>query len=110
MTRLPSPHGFLRRIVFFASAVAWLASSVVQRINAEALAHPNEKPVELMSYFVEHLSSPGDTVLDPFMGVGPTVCAAKALGRGYIGIEREEEYVRIAEARVADVCPPIHSS
>lgn len=79
----------------------------VQRVNAESLAHPNEKPVELMSYFVEHLSSPGQTVLDPFCGVGPTICAAKALGRIGIGIEREAEYVKIARARLEAVEPKL---
>ena len=75
----------------------------VQRVDADKLAHPNEKPVEVMSYFIAHLSKENDTVLDPFCGVGPTLIAAKMLGRSYIGIEREAEYVEIAKARVAAV-------
>ena len=63
-----------------------------------------------MAYLIQLGSRPGDVVLDPFLGSGTTACAAKALGRGYVGIEREEEYVRIAEARVAAVCPPTPSS
>jgi site-specific DNA-methyltransferase (adenine-specific) len=62
--------------------------------------HSTVKPLTLMSYLITLGSRPGDTVLDPFVGSGTTVCAAKALGRNGIGIEREEEYAKIAEARV----------
>lgn len=41
-----------------------------------------------------------DLVLDPFCGSGTTLCAARMLGRKYIGIEREAEYVEIAARRV----------
>lgn len=47
-----------------------------------------------------HLLSFGGTVLDPFLGSGSTLCAAKRLGFNGIGIEREGEYVEIAKRRI----------
>jgi site-specific DNA-methyltransferase (adenine-specific) len=70
-------------------------SEVVSKNN-----HPTVKPLKLMSYLITLFSRPGDTVLDPFCGSGTTCIAAKMLKREYIGIEREAEYVEIAEARL----------
>lgn len=72
----------------------------VQRVSAEALKHPNEKPVELMRYFVEHLTKPGGTVMDCFMGVGATGRACIETERDFIGIELDPEYCKIAEASI----------
>lgn len=69
--------------------------------------HSTVKPLTLMSYLITLGSRPGDVVLDPFLGSGTTAIAAKQLGRECIGIEREEEYVRIAEARLAAVNPTL---
>lgn len=68
--------------------------------------HPTVKPLALMSYLITLGSRAGDVVLDPFVGSGTTAVAAKALAREYIGIERDADYLRIAEARVADVSAP----
>lgn len=62
--------------------------------------HPTVKPLKLMSYLITLFSRSGDTVLDPFVGSGTTCLAAKELGREYIGIEREAEYVEITKARL----------
>lgn len=62
--------------------------------------HPTVKPLKLMSYLITLGSRKGDTVLDPFAGSGTTILAAEMLGRKGIGIERETEYVEIAEARL----------
>ena len=62
--------------------------------------HPCVKPLALMSYLITLGSRVGDVVVDPFCGSGTTCLSAKMLGRHYIGIEREAEYVKIAEARV----------
>jgi DNA modification methylase len=62
--------------------------------------HPTVKPLKLMSYLITLGSRPGDVVLDPFLGSGTTAIAAKELGRQYIGIEREADYLEIAEARL----------
>ena len=61
--------------------------------------HPTQKPIELMRWLIRLVVPPGGTVLDPFLGSGTTAIAAHLEGRSIIGIEREAEYVRIAEAR-----------
>lgn len=66
-------------------------------------SHPTVKPLTLMSYLITLGSRPNDVVLDPFLGSGTTALAAKQLGRKYIGIEREKEYVEIAEARLKEI-------
>ena len=62
--------------------------------------HPTVKPIQLFSYLVTLGSRKDDVVLDPFMGSGTTPIACVTLDRKYLGIEREEEYFKIAEARV----------
>jgi len=62
--------------------------------------HPTVKPIKLMEYLVRLVTPPGGTVLDPFMGSGTTGIACKNLGFDFIGIEREKEYVEIAEKRI----------
>jgi site-specific DNA-methyltransferase (adenine-specific) len=63
--------------------------------------HPTEKPIEIMKRLIEMLSQRSDIVLDPFMGSGTTLRAAKDLGRRAIGIEIEEKYCEIAAKRMA---------
>jgi site-specific DNA-methyltransferase (adenine-specific) len=65
--------------------------------------HPTQKPVDLMEYFIKTYSNPGEVVLDNCMGSGTTGVAAIALGRSFIGIEREQKYFEIAEARLKAV-------
>ena len=64
--------------------------------------HSTVKPIALMEYLVKLVSREGATVLDPFAGSGTTGIACKNLNRQFIGIEREEEYVKIANARMAN--------
>jgi len=59
------------------------------------------KPVELMSALVNDYSRPGDLILDPYMGSGTTLLAAKNLGRRAIGIEREERHCETAAQRLS---------
>jgi len=63
--------------------------------------HPNAKPVSLMRKLVQVASAEGATILDPFMGSGTTLRAAKDLGRKAIGIEIEERYCEIAAKRMS---------
>jgi site-specific DNA-methyltransferase (adenine-specific) len=64
--------------------------------------HPTVKPIELMRYLVRLTKTPtGGIVLDPFMGSGTTGIACELEGRDFIGIEREPEYIEIAEKRIA---------
>jgi len=70
--------------------------------------HPTVKPIELMRYLVRLTKTPtGGVVLDPFMGSGSTGCACVLEGRDFIGIEREPEYIEIAEKRIAHYALPI---
>jgi len=62
--------------------------------------HPTVKPIALMEYLVKLVSREGAVVLDPFMGSGSTGIACKNLNRYFIGVEREEEYVKIAKKRL----------
>lgn len=61
--------------------------------------HPTVKPVELMRRLIESIPKSGP-ILDPFLGSGTTAIAAVAEGHSAIGIEREKEYLEIADARV----------
>ena len=65
--------------------------------------HPTVKPIALMEYLIKMVTPKGGIVLDPFAGSGSTLVAAKQNGFKYIGIEKEEEYIKIAEARLAAV-------
>ncbi len=62
-------------------------------------AHPTQKPVSLMRWCLEFFPH-ADLILDPFMGSGTTLRAAKDLGRKAIGIEIEERYCEIAARRL----------
>lgn len=62
--------------------------------------HPTVKPIDLMRWLVRLVTPPGGLVLDPFCGSGSTGCAAALEGFEFVGIEREPDYVRIAEARI----------
>jgi DNA modification methylase len=65
-----------------------------------ANTHPTVKPTELMRHLVRLVTPVGGTVLDPFAGSGSTLLAAELEGFPWIGIEKEAEYVAIAEARL----------
>jgi DNA modification methylase len=69
--------------------------------------HPTEKPVTLMRDLVGKCD-PSWIILDPFMGSGTTLVAAKQLGRQAIGIEIEERYCEIAVKRLAQEVLPWH--
>lgn len=68
--------------------------------------HPAQKPLELMLWCIS-LSKTRGVVLDPFMGSGTTLVAAKRLGRRAIGIEREERYCEIAARRLQQEALPL---
>lgn len=71
-----------------------------RRERGEGNTHATVKPIALMEYLVKLASRPDAVVLDPFMGSGTTGIACANLGRKFIGIEREPEYFKIAEARI----------
>ncbi len=73
--------------------------SSVQFFNTEVGLHPTQKPLSLFGYLVATYSDTGNTILDPFIGSGTTLKAAKNLNRKCIGIEIEEKYCEIAAKR-----------
>ncbi|MBC8048730.1 MAG: site-specific DNA-methyltransferase, partial [Chitinophagales bacterium] len=68
-------------------------------------AHPTQKPEALITRILLGTTKPGDLVIDPFFGTGTTGAVAKLLGRRFIGMERDEDYARAAEERIAAVEP-----
>jgi len=62
--------------------------------------HPTQKPLALCEYLVKTYTDEGDTVLDNCMGSGTTCLAAANTGRKYIGIEKDEQYFKIASNRL----------
>jgi len=64
------------------------------------LGHPTQKPLKMMRDIIEISCEKEGTILDPFMGSGTTLRAAKDLGRKAIGIEIEEKYCEIAVKRL----------
>lgn len=72
-------------------------------VNAQrgAKPHPSTKPEPLMVELVNLFTDPGELILDPFMGSGTTLVAAKRMGRKAIGIEINEAYCEVAAKRLA---------
>ena len=78
-----------------------MGASQVQRIRAKVGSrfHPTEKPIELMQFYIEHVTDTGAVVLDPFMGSGSTLCACLASNRRGIGIEKDYTHFQKAVER-----------
>jgi modification methylase len=72
------------------------------RVNG-VKAHTTQKPEALLNRVILASSIPGDVVLDPFFGTGTSGAVAKRLGRHWIGIERDPDYVDIARQRIQAV-------
>lgn len=77
----------------------WNINRVRYRMN-EYENHPTQKPIELLERIIKASSNPADVVLDPFSGSFTTGFVAKSLGRKFIGIELQEEYIKIGLRRL----------
>ena len=73
-------------------------------------AHPTQKPESLLYRVVMASTEVGDVVLDPFTGTGTTGAVAKKLGRGFIGLEREPDYARLARQRIDSIRAPVDTA
>jgi site-specific DNA-methyltransferase (adenine-specific) len=69
--------------------------------RGEPRVHPTQKPVAVMEWIISRYCKTGDLILDPYMGSGTTLVAAKNLGHAAIGIEIEERYAEIAAKRLS---------
>jgi len=74
------------------------------RVNGKK-AHSTQKPEALLYRVLLASTRAGEIVLDPFFGTGTTGAVAKRLGRRWIGIEREAEYIALAQQRIERIVP-----
>jgi len=88
----------------------WVGRSMVYPTNVLHIAtecsnkeHSAVFPVELPAWFIKLFTLPGDAVLDPFIGSGSTAQAAVRLGRNYVGIDNNNEYVELTRRRVSEI-------
>lgn len=65
--------------------------------------HPTQKPLALLRRLISMASKEGDTVMDPFMGSGTTGVAAIELGRKFVGVELENDYILLSTKRIGDL-------
>lgn len=75
--------------------------------DGDANGHPYQKPEHVMTWMVSKLPPSVLTVIDPFMGSGTTLVAAKRLGKSAVGIEQDEQYCEIAAKRLQQGALPL---
>jgi site-specific DNA-methyltransferase (adenine-specific) len=71
-----------------------------KRVDESKIIHPTQKPIELIEYLIKTYTNENDTVLDFTMGSGTTGVACKNLNRNFIGIEKDDNYFKIANDRI----------
>jgi len=104
--------GFEQKVVASALArVSQLTGEEATSISGTKLpranTHPTVKPTDLMRWLCRLITPPGGVILDPFMGSGSTGKAALLEGFRFIGCEREDEYMPIAQARITSAARPV---
>ena len=72
----------------------------LNQVDNKKYGHPTVKPLDIVKNLIVNSSLEGETVLDPFMGSGTTCVAANELNRGYVWIEINPEYLKLAKSRV----------
>ncbi len=82
----------------------------IKNIPITKRRHPTQKPYELIKVFIEVSTEKGDVILDPMCGSGASCVAAKLLGRNYVGIDINPEYVEISKTQVLKHGTPLTSS
>jgi DNA modification methylase len=82
-----------------------------ERIKSNGIkAHPTQKPEALLYRIILSASNKGNVILDPFFGTGTTGAVAKKLGRNFIGIERDNKYIKVAQKRIDAIIPASEES
>lgn len=85
---------------FRALSNVWSDISPIVPWSPERVAHPTQKPLQLMERCVNIWTNPNDLVIDPFMGSGTTGVACKRLNRDFIGVELRKDYYEISKVRL----------
>ncbi len=80
---------------------ARLITYSIAATNPERVGHPTQKPEAVMLWTLQQVPVSVETIIDPFMGSGTTLVAAKRFGRQCVGIEREEKYCAMAVKRLS---------
>lgn len=76
--------------------------------SSEKVGHPSQNPEALIDILIQSTTRPGDLVLDPFLGSGTTAVVAQALGRRWVGIDLEQEYIDMSKKRLKARFPEIN--
>ncbi len=84
-----------------------ITDCAISKKRSKESGHPWEQDTEYALWGIQHLTDPGDLVLDPFMGSGTTGIACLQESRRFIGIELDPHYYAIAERRIATAQPPL---
>ena len=103
-----SVYGAEERDTFYSSTERYPVS--IQRFNGanqKNKTHPTQKPLSLMEYLIMTYTNKGDIVLDFAIGSGTTAVACINLHRNFIGIEKEQKYVDIANKRITQAEPQL---
>lgn len=90
----------MRRLDAGSAARFFYCAKASKSDRGEGNTHSTVKPQTLMRYLIRMVTQPGGVVLDPFLGSGTTAVAAKELGMGFVGIEREAEHIEIIKRRL----------
>ena len=110
MGRCPVGFNNWEPVLFYGEAKPNRGADVITAVirpDASVEGHPCPKPERWALGLVTLLSDPDETILDPFVGSGTTLVAAKRLGRKAIGIEIEEAYCEIAARRLMQGALPL---
>ena len=78
-----------------------------RRSSKERTAHPAQFPLAVVDRIIKACSSPGDIILDPFIGSGTTAESALRNGRQVVGFEIREDYIEIAQGRIEEAVSAI---
>lgn len=96
--------GFGKRIANWVGRDKVYPNNVLQMATESSnKSHSAVFPITLPSWFIKLFTEGGDTVLDPFVGSGSTALAALTLGRHYLGIDLNPEYVEVSRQRISNV-------
>lgn len=90
----------MRRLDAGSAARFFYVAKASKSDRGEGNTHATVKPQKLIGYLITLVTQSGGTVLDPFLGSGTTAVAAKELGMGFIGIEKEAEHIEIIKRRL----------